>query len=268
MRQEPGGPPSWLGCGAALTGGAALLSLFMLLHAEKADHSLALPWPLVLAPLLALPAGALLLIATRAASRRDSRRRSREAGAAAELARLALLGCSAVLLCLRLGGGGGGWGVVAAPAALAFFPRPDPTSWLMEREAQVCGSASGAVCAALLQLRLPESTRDYPRLPEVRVPQVCAALLQLCALSALTGRLGESDAAGRSIGGSWGGAYSPYLWSLLLGLACCASCAACAPRRPAHDYGGDGADGPRTRLLQSQGAYQGVRSDLAAATQL
>uniref|UniRef100_A0A6V2RLI0 Uncharacterized protein n=2 Tax=Emiliania huxleyi TaxID=2903 RepID=A0A6V2RLI0_EMIHU len=111
----------------------------------------------------------------------------------------------------------------------------------MEREAQVCGSASGAVCAALLQL---------------------------CALSALTARLGESDAAGRSIGGSWGGAYSPYLWSLLLGLACCASCAACAPRRPAHDYGGDGADGPRTRLLQSQGAYQGVRSDLAAATQL
>ena len=76
------------------------------------------------------------------------------------------------------------------------------------------------VCAALLQLRLPESTRDYPRLPEVRVPQVCAALLQLCALSALTGRLGESDAAGevseitrgygrlpegRGYTGAWGG---------------------------------------------------------------
>ena len=54
----------------------------------------------------------------------------------------------------------------------------------------------------------------------------------------------------------------------LFRLACCASCAACAPRRPARDYVGDGADGPRTRLLQSQGAYQGVRSDLAAATQL
>ena len=117
MRQEPGGPPSWLGCGAALTGGAALLSLFMLLHAEKADHSLALPWPLVLAPLLALPAGALLLIATRAASRPhrpDSAGSSDAAPAALAAASCLALG---LLLSARL------------TAAEAGQPPPQPRSW-------------------------------------------------------------------------------------------------------------------------------------------
>ena len=56
--------------------------------------------------------------------------------------------------------------------------------------------------------------------PFLILPKVCAALLQLCALSALTGRLGESDAAGevseitrgygrlpegRGYTGAWGG---------------------------------------------------------------
>jgi len=67
-RGHPVAQPSWLGCsfGTTIATSALLLTCFMVLHAAKADfYATALSWPLVMAPLLALPAATLALLARR-----------------------------------------------------------------------------------------------------------------------------------------------------------------------------------------------------------